>query len=185
MDTSASPKGTIEKLLGMKNAAEHSIFLQRWAAQAATSLPPGVALSEVTEHMCLNVQSYMVVGDAEGVPRYVLVSAVKTKVLQKRLRAFSTNKVQAAAPSVSEEDEPQVQSATPRNSRAKATPKKSAKLTKPKVSPSKSPAEEVPQRDSSKEAKQFLEMSALLSIMEAKRIRKSKKQGVNDIQTCN
>ena len=73
MDTSASPKGTIEKLLGMKNAAEHSIFLQRWAAQAATSLPPGVALSEVTEHMCLNVQSYMVVGDAEGVPRYVLV----------------------------------------------------------------------------------------------------------------
>ena len=121
----------------------------------------------------------MVVGDAEGVPRYVLVSAVKTKVLQKRLRAFTVNKVQVAVPAVSEDEEPLVQDAAkPRASRSKATPKQKAKLPKSKASPVKSPVAELPQRDSSKEAKQFLEMSALLNTMEAKRkLEKAKSKG--------
>ena len=175
MDTSASPKGTIEKLLGMKNAAEHSIFLQRWAAQAATSLPPGVALSEVTEHMCLNVQAYMVVGDAEGVPRYVLVSAVKTKVLQKKLRVMHGGQ---ASPTSEEEEDGQPASAASTTT----TPEKAA-TPKPKALRSArtkglSSVKELPPRDSSKEAKQFLEMSALLDTMEAKRkLEKAKSKG--------
>ena len=178
MDTSASPKGTIiEKLLGMKNAAEHSIFLQRWAAQVATSLPPGVALSEVTEHMCLNVQSYMVVGDAEGAPRYVLVDAVKTKVLQKRLRVMRGAQ---ATPMHEEEEvdaEPVSAASTTTTTPKKAdTPKQ--KATRSSKTKGLSPIKELPLRDSSREAKQFSEMAALLEALEAKRkLEKAKTKG--------
>ena len=163
MDTSASPKGTIEKLLGMRNAVEHPIFLQRWAAQAATTLPPGVTLDEVTEHMCSNVQAYMVVSDAEGAPRYVLVDAVKTKVLQKRLRVMRGAQAAPREGDSEMDDDPvgdlSTTTTTPKKAATKAT-----RTTRTKVL---SPIKELPQRDSSTAVRNGL-LSALLDQLYSK-----------------
>ena len=83
MDTSAKT-GVIEKL-GMKNAADHELFVTRWAAQAATVLPPGLTLHKIKGAMCLNTQEYIMVSGSGGVACYVLASKVKAKLLKKKL----------------------------------------------------------------------------------------------------
>ena len=116
MDTSAKT-GVIEKL-GMKNAADHELFVTRWAAQAATVLPPGLTLHKIKGAMCLNTQEYIMVSGSGGVACYVLASKVKAKLLKKKLLKLQPPKIDELQ-GAQEED---LQPATPQEV-AKATPK--------------------------------------------------------------
>ena len=116
--------------MAMVNAAEHSLFLARWAAQAATVLTP----------------------------HYALVTGVNTKLVKRRMQKLRGAQPVDDFPLVAEEEYAFVLQ-TPSKAKAKQT-KKAAVATPPKA---------LTRRDASKEAKQFLEMPALLNTLEAKR----------------